>query len=244
MASSAQPPPAVQVTQIVPDSPSGTLPSTYSGSDWQSVHTTTQLSPPSLILDASCPLVSQCKTADLPALLDHLKSLTIPIRGIDASPDQQNLPGRPSNGLESKLGAVRNRSEIGFGTKVSTQGSLLGAGSGELHAHKVRESLLNSLKRTRRQKISWLIAQRPDYAVSLGEMTGGFEALVGEGLVGTWGVREFRTRQLRDLLMTCRRWRYPGPKIYQGEYNLLWQRTVDARIPLIREHGMAFHAYE
>ncbi|KAF2669923.1 Aldo/keto reductase, partial [Microthyrium microscopicum] len=164
------------------------------------------------------------------------------IHALDTTP---NLPYKRPGALEAALGASKAADDGGLaiGTKVNMHGSLLGPGRGELKAGPVRESLKASTSRLKIRRARWLIAQRPDIEACWGELTGGFQGLVAEGLCDMWGVREFNTRCMRDLLRTCERWRYQKPRIFQGEYNLLCRRN-EARMALLRAHGMTFHAYD
>jgi hypothetical protein len=125
---------------------------------------------PNLILDSSCQLFPSLVKSPL-EIVHFMNALPIPIKAIDFSP-------RIETGIAPFLG------DISIGTKVRTIGpTALGAGPGELRASKLRESLWQSLERTKASRMGYLIAQRMDYMVSIAEVTGGFGGLVGEGIV-------------------------------------------------------------
>ncbi len=56
-----------------------------------------------------------------------------------------------------------------------------------------------------------------------------------------WGVREFSTRLMRDVLATCERRGYRKPSVYEGRYGALAPRDP-ALLELLRRHGVRFHA--
>jgi aryl-alcohol dehydrogenase-like predicted oxidoreductase len=104
-------------------------------------------------------------------LIGSMHNLHIPIKTIDFLPRTETVIG-------PLLG------DITMGTKVRTIGSTpLGAGPGELRADKLRASLRESLERAKTSRIGYLIAQRMDSMVSIGEVAGGFSGLIGEGVV-------------------------------------------------------------
>jgi hypothetical protein len=127
---------------------------------------------PSLILDSTCSAYAQNAT-NLPEFTAALKKLPIPVTCIDLTPT-----------TEGKIGGRLHESELKVGTRVRIASMTpLGVGNGELRASNVRESLRQSLVRLGSGRVEYLVAQRPDMDVSVGELTGGFGALVYEGLI-------------------------------------------------------------
>lgn len=124
---------------------------------------------PRIILDSTCNLFTS--TIQTPSqLLNRLRNLPIPITSLDLSPR-----------TETNIGAHVNETRVG--TKVRVLGSSIGTGKGELRSHHIRESVLRSLATTHASKLDYLIAQRVDHEVSVGEVAGGFGGLVCEDII-------------------------------------------------------------
>jgi hypothetical protein len=124
---------------------------------------------PDIILDLSNTIFVSGPTL-VTDFITRLSSLPLPIKTIDLSPQTEIAIATRSNGID-------------IGTKIRTKGSNLGAGRGELKAISVRESVRKSLDKTRIARLKYVVAQRPDAEVSVGELAGGFGGLVCEGVV-------------------------------------------------------------
>jgi hypothetical protein len=124
---------------------------------------------PEIILDSSSPLYTTFLN-DAREFSLQMRALDVPIKTIDLSPR-----------TESAVGPLL--ADVTLGTKVRTGTSGFVAGRGELKSRNVRDSLSQSLVKTQTSRLGYLIAQRPDAEVSIGEIAGGFGGLVNEGII-------------------------------------------------------------
>jgi hypothetical protein len=124
---------------------------------------------PDIILELSSQLIASGPRS-VPELAARLDSLALPIKAIDFSPQTEWAIASSANGIQ-------------VGTKIRTIGSNLGAGKGELRAGNIRQSVQQSLHTTGASRLNYIIAQRPDVEVSVGELAGSFGGLVSEGTV-------------------------------------------------------------
>merc|ERR1739848_932513 len=68
-------------------------------------------------------------------------------------------------------------------------------------------------------------------------------ALVKEGLVGTFGLSNFSAIETERVLTICREQGYALPSVFQGLYNAINRRVEAELFPILRANSMAFVAY-
>lgn len=153
--------------------------------------------------------------------------------------------GSPGGVAESILGkALRgHRDRVVVATKVGMKIGPNPDDEGLSRAHVVRECD-RSLQRLQTDRIDLYYMHTPDPATELAESIGAFAALIHAGKVRYWGLSNFDTRQVRQVLQLCDSGRLPRPVAHQPAYSLL-KRDVEADLlPLCLQEGLAVVPYQ
>ena len=107
----------------------------------------------------------------------------------------------------------------------------------------IRAQLAASLEALQVSKVDVLYLHQPDTENALTNSLECVNALVGEGLVATYGLSNYSVVETERVLAICREKGYPLPSVYQGLYNAVNRRVETELIPLLRANGMNFVAY-
>lgn len=122
---------------------------------------------------------------------------------------------------ESVLGAAlgRRHGQVGIATKV---GLLRRGGKVEgLSFSRVTESLAESLKRLRCDRVDVYYLHAPDPLTPFAETLDALQGLLEQGRIGAWGVSNFAAWQILELQRLCDTRVMARPAVSQVLYNLL-----------------------
>jgi len=108
-----------------------------------------------------------------------------------------------------------------------------GADSG-LAPERVRRQVESSLERLGVDRIDLYLAHEPDAATPIGDTIATFEALVGAGVVGAWGLSNYDADGIHEALAHGR------PALVQNSYSLLDRADEEAVLPLCAEEGIVY----
>jgi aryl-alcohol dehydrogenase-like predicted oxidoreductase len=141
--------------------------------------------------------------------------------------------GRSESAIGKWIATTGNRPQI---TTKTFNPMDSGEDSG-LAPDRVRRQIRTSLERLGVEHVDFYLAHAPDETVPFADTARAFEELVGDGLVGAWGVSNFDAALLGDALQTDR------PALLQNSYSLLDRGDEAELLPLCAEHGIAYQAF-
>ncbi|KAI1764385.1 putative oxidoreductase [Hypoxylon sp. FL1150] len=197
--------------------------------------------PPQLIFGTAGFGMDQTEFQDLESVKTVLITLQrLGVRRLDTGARYPPLsPGKS----ESLIGEARELSrDFAVDTKVFTDTRT--DGSGDLTREAVRKSVAGSLDRLQRPEgVNVLHIHRADPSTPLEEQIQAFNEQIEQGHCKAWGVSNVPPATLEDMLKLCdeRGWR--KPVCYQGEYSLISRGAETKLLPLLRAHGVRFHAF-
>jgi aryl-alcohol dehydrogenase-like predicted oxidoreductase len=106
-----------------------------------------------------------------------------------------------------------------------------------LSRDRILRQIESSLERLRVDRVDLYLAHEFDPETPLAETLDAFEQLVGQGLVGAYGLSNFSAPQIEEAL------RHGRPSLVQNSYSLL-ERTDEADVlPLCGRHGLDYQAF-
>ncbi|KAJ5409315.1 uncharacterized protein N7487_003674 [Penicillium crustosum] len=172
-------------------------------------------------------------------VLDQLKEMRI--HRIDTAA----LWPRASPGCsEMLLGEVKTP-EQGFkvDTRISpvTVSSSAPRGDRNLTGPAIKKSLQESLGRLHTNQIHVLYFHHQDRSTPIGEQAAAMQEQYTEGRFDKFGLCNFNESALKAFMLVCKNKGYVKPTVYQSWYNLA-SRENEKLFPLLRRHGIAFHA--
>jgi aflatoxin B1 aldehyde reductase len=103
--------------------------------------------------------------------------------------------------------------------------------------------LEKSLAAMKVQAVDVLYLHQPDGASSLKETMQAATGLVEQGLVSSLGISNFSTVETERLFKMCASEGFSKPTVFQGLYNPINRRVEADLLPLLRQHGVSFVAY-
>jgi aryl-alcohol dehydrogenase-like predicted oxidoreductase len=106
-----------------------------------------------------------------------------------------------------------------------------------LQPARIARQLRSSLERLGVDRIELYLAHDYDPGVPLAESLGAFRAAQSEGLIGAYGVSNFRAGQLAAALAAG------APQAVQNSYSLLARQDEPDVLPLCAERGVAYLAF-
>ncbi|KAK0718655.1 NADP-dependent oxidoreductase domain-containing protein [Lasiosphaeria miniovina] len=171
---------------------------------------------------------------------DLLKTLqSLGINRIDTAARYPQGNSGASERLLGEAGAAKHNFAID--TKIYVANDF----AGSLEPAAIEMSLRDSRERLQLHDapINVLFAHAPDPRTPLEAQAAGFDAQYKKGLFKEFGLSNFPPESLSELLKICREKGYVKPTVYQGQYNLVSRRVETTLFPLLREHGMTFHAF-
>lgn len=143
---------------------------------------------------------------------------------------------------EQILGKVLRSGDLGpssyvLGTKVhpSQPGGLSKAG--------IRGQLETSLRALQKDKVDVLYLHQPDPEHDLTESLGYVQELIGAGTISKYGMSNYSAVEVSRTCSICRERGWVLPRFYQGLFNPLNRWTEEELLPVLREHGVSFIAY-
>ncbi len=100
-----------------------------------------------------------------------------------------------------------------------------------------------SLEAMQLSKVNVLYLHSPDTKHPLTETLKAMSEIIASGAVGGFGLSNFSTAEVARCVQICKENNYPLPLVYQGLYNPVNRRVEADLLPLLREHGIHFVAY-
>lgn len=88
-----------------------------------------------------------------------------------------------------------------------------------------------------------LYLHQPDGAHSLASTMEAATLLVKQGLASSLGISNFSTAETARLFQMCEDEGYSKPTVFQGLYNPINRRVEADLLPLLKQHGVSFVAY-
>ncbi|KAE9983134.1 hypothetical protein EG327_005602 [Venturia inaequalis] len=153
-------------------------------------------------------------------------------------------PGGKSGRSEELLGTIKASSKFTIDTKVMvTGGHGPGAGMGDLSRESVLKSWKTSCGRLGVKRVRTLYCHRPDDGTPLVETAAVFNELYKQGAFEHWGVSNYPTATLQDLLKVCEENNFIRPTVYQGMYNVLCRHAEKSLFPILQEHNITYNVY-
>jgi aryl-alcohol dehydrogenase-like predicted oxidoreductase len=141
--------------------------------------------------------------------------------------------GGRSESFVGRWHADRKPDGLVLTTKVfhSTRGE---PGDTGLASDRIRRQLEGSLERLGVDRVDLYLAHEPDVAVPLAETARTFEALREEGLIGAWGLSNYGTDGIREVLAVAK------PALVQNSFSLLDRADEGDVLPLCEEQGIGY----
>ncbi|KAN0085832.1 NADP-dependent oxidoreductase domain containing protein [Tylopilus felleus] len=127
------------------------------------------------------------------------------------------------------------------GCTVDTK--LLPDGPGGLKAEKVREALETSVKSLGNVKIQTFYLHAPDRSTPIEETLCAVNDLYKENLFEEFGLSNFASWEVTDVLYTADRHSWIKLTVYQGLYNIIERSVEPELLPCLRHFGIRFYAY-
>ncbi|KAJ6505399.1 aflatoxin B1-aldehyde reductase [Mycena sanguinolenta] len=142
----------------------------------------------------------------------------------------------------------------GFGTSEKILGEMDLHGSsvdtkiyplapGDHSAAKIKEACTRSIEALNGVKIRVLYLHAPDRATPWAETLQTIDELHQEGKFEAFGLSNYKSYEVAEIMMLCRANGWVAPTVYQGLYNAV-DRTVETElIPCLRHFNIQFAAY-
>lgn len=176
--------------------------------------------------------------------VDTAAATTMLRRFIEAAGDRQ-----PHHVDTARIYASGDTEPI-VGAAIAATGTTVFLGSkahpsqpGGLSADGLRSQLAASLDALGVQKLDELYLHQPDPATPLLESLRTTDAMVREGVVGKIGLSNYHASEVARAFALCKEHGLTPPTVYQGLYNPLNRLVEDELLPVLRENGCAFVAY-
>lgn len=153
--------------------------------------------------------------------------------------------GSPGGVAEEILGKALagRREKVILATKVGMKIGPKAEDEGLSRGHILRE-IDRSLMRIQTDYIDLYYMHKPDPATPIAESIRAFADLIDAGKVRYWGISNFSTLQMAELLRTCDDNGWPRPVASQSPYSLLSRATEEAILPLCQQEEMVLVPYQ
>eukprot|EP01084_Bolivina_argentea_P204205 348701_1 len=112
-----------------------------------------------------------------------------------------------------------------------------------LTAKGLRIQLETSLKRLNLNSIDIFYLHWPDYNTNMKETLQGVNTLYNEGKFKRFGLSNYSSWEVAEIVYICKTNGYVLPTVYQGMYNGITRGVEDELIPCLRKFGISFYAY-
>ncbi|KAG8216439.1 NADP-dependent oxidoreductase domain-containing protein [Butyriboletus roseoflavus] len=115
--------------------------------------------------------------------------------------------------------------------------------AGGLKAERVKEALAASAKALGSVKIQTFYLHKPDRSTPIEETLRAINDLYKEGAFEEFGLSNFMSWEVAEVITTADKHGWIKPTIYQGLYNVI-ERNVEVELfPCLRHFGIRFYAY-
>ena len=112
-----------------------------------------------------------------------------------------------------------------------------------LQPQQVRQQLAQSLQRLGRDSIDLLYLHSPDLDTPIEQTLEACFELYQQGRFTDFGLSNYASWQVAEIVELCRRHGWMQPSVYQGMYNALTRDVERELFPCLRHYGIAFYAY-
>lgn len=158
-------------------------------------------------------------------------ALHIDTARIYAGGDSERMLGTSLSNLEGDI------SNILLGTKAHP------SQPGGLSSKGIRAQLDASLKAIGVTSVNEYYLHQPDENNSLLESLQTLDSLVQNGVISTIGMSNYHASEVQRAFDLCDEYNLSKPSVYQGLYNPLNRCIEDELLPVLRQNGCAFVAY-
>lgn len=114
---------------------------------------------------------------------------------------------------------------------------------GDHSPQRLREQLHASLTALAPYRIRVFFLHVPDRSVSYDEMLRGVNELYEEGLFEEFGLSNFYSWEVAEIVTIAKSNGWIKPTVYQGLYNALERNVESELFPCLRKFGIRFHGY-
>ncbi|KAJ3340418.1 Aflatoxin B1 aldehyde reductase member 3 [Gonapodya sp. JEL0774] len=114
---------------------------------------------------------------------------------------------------------------------------------GDHSPEKLREQFSTILKALQADKVDVLYLHAPDYGTPFEATCGVMNELHKEGKFNEWGLSNFASWEVAQIVTICKERKWIAPTVYQGMYNPITRGVELELIPCLHEFGMRFYAY-
>ncbi|KAG9092965.1 hypothetical protein FRC06_011725 [Ceratobasidium sp. 370] len=108
---------------------------------------------------------------------------------------------------------------------------------------RLRAKFLESLQKLNRKKVRVFYLHAPDRSVPFEETLGEIDGLHKEGLFEIFGLSNYASWEVAEIVGICKAKEYVLPRIYQGMYNAITRAAEPELVPCLRKFGLRFVVY-
>ena len=129
------------------------------------------------------------------------------------------------------------RSELYLASKVNPWND------GGLQAAEVKRQMAETLQRLGSDSVDLLYLHSPDLETPVAQTLEACFELFEQGKFRHFGLSNYASWQVAEVVETCRRNGWMEPAVYQGMYNALTRDVERELFPCLHNYGMSFYAY-
>ncbi|KAJ7477259.1 Aldo/keto reductase [Mycena galericulata] len=107
----------------------------------------------------------------------------------------------------------------------------------------LRKFLMVSLKALNTDKLEMWYLHAPDRSVPFEETMKGVDELYREGYFKEFGISNFMSWEVAEVVGICKRFGYVQPTVYQGIYNAIHRAVEPELFPCLRKFGIRFYEF-
>jgi aflatoxin B1 aldehyde reductase len=155
-------------------------------------------------------------------------------RNIDTA---RNYSPHAPGSSEPRLGAVGAGEKFIVGTKVASREP------GDHKKEKIAQSVDNSIAALKINQVDIEYLHIPDRTVPFEETCEAMDQAYREGKFKRFGLSNYSPAEVEQIVDICTKRGFVKPSVYQGQYNAIVRGGEKELIPILRKHGIAYHAY-
>ncbi|KAH9902143.1 aldo/keto reductase [Xylariomycetidae sp. FL2044] len=138
---------------------------------------------------------------------------------------------------EARLGAV------GAGKRFSIKTKVMSWQPGFHAKGRVLAEIDASLAALRLEQLEIDMLHVPDRTTPFTEPCEAMDEAYRAGKIKAWGLCSYTAAEVEQICGICEQRGLVKPSVYEGHYNLLVRGMEEDLLPVLRKHGMAFHAF-
>ncbi|KAG8748661.1 hypothetical protein FRC10_000052 [Ceratobasidium sp. 414] len=108
---------------------------------------------------------------------------------------------------------------------------------------RLRAKFLECLQKLNRKKVRVFYLHAPDRSVPFEETLGEIDRLHKEGLFEIFGLSNYASWEVAEIVGICKAKGYVMPRIYQGMYNAITRAAEPELVPCLRKFGLRLVVY-